>query len=33
MGHLLDTVTVPDGVVLGGPGDGSGSEETKEDEG
>lgn len=33
MGHLLDTVAVPDGVVLGGPGDGSGAEETKEDEG
>ncbi len=33
MGHLLDTVEVPDGVVLGGPGDGPGAEETKEDEG
>ena len=33
MGHLLDTVAVPDGPAAGGPGDGSGAEETKEDEG
>ncbi|SDF50046.1 3,4-dihydroxy 2-butanone 4-phosphate synthase / GTP cyclohydrolase II [Cellulosimicrobium cellulans] len=33
MGHLLDTVAVPDGPAVGGPDDGSGAEETKEDEG
>ena len=32
MGHLLDTVAVPDGAVLVEPGDEPGTE-TKEDEG